>query len=174
MGDPEGGPESTCARVGKLYAYFLEVSHYFMDYLVHGDMCVPKIGETMLEVLVKRLAKGNWQKYIRLIQEEISLSSFQKKLLTPASGIIDIEELDFSIYVKIFTYLGGDIKRNDIKYMCSLRNELCHHPFQRYMSQEEFWELCDNMTSEFKALGFSDAFLEWCKASISIDNQIPI
>ena len=170
MGDPEGGPESTSARVGKLYAYFLEVSNHFMGCLVHTDMCVPKTGNEMLDVLVRNLANGNWNTYIRLIQEEIYLSSFQKRLLTPASRIIDIEELDFSIYIKIFKYVGGDIERADVNFMCKLRNRLCHRPLELSMSQEEFWELSDYMTSEFRALGFSDAFLEWCKASISIDN----
>ena len=85
MGSPEGGPESTCARVGKLYAYFLEVSNHYIDFLVHKDMRVPKTGNEMLNVLVRRLANGNWNTYIRLIQDERYLSGSHKKLLTPAS-----------------------------------------------------------------------------------------
>ena len=175
MADFRRVPESTCARVGKLYAYFLEVSQYFMDSLVHEEMEVARTGDGMFQDLSGRLANGEDgrnipETYRRLIRADDSLSNLQKQLLAPDSGIINVNRLDFSIYLKIFIYLGGNIERNDVRYMCNLRNTLCHCPLQDSMSQVEFMELCDNMTNEFREFNFSDGFLEWCMASISIDN----
>ena len=151
---------STPARVGKLYAYFLDISNRIIRNIVHEEMHVPQTGDAMYNVLVNKLASGNTERYNNTINDNTFLSNLQKKLLAPESQTIEVEKLDFSIYVQIFLLLGGNIHRSGIKYLINLRNYLCHFSIRGCMAEDDFMMALTNMTNQFEAFNFCRDFLE--------------
>ena len=151
---------STPARVGKLYAYFLDISNRIIRCIVHEEMHVPQMGDAMYNVLVNKLASGNTEKYNNTINNNSFLSRVQKELLAPESQTINVEKLDFSIYVQIFLLLGGNRHRNEIRYLINSRNYLCHFAIQGRMTEEDFMMALTNMTNQFEAFNFCRDFLE--------------
>ena len=151
---------TTPARVGKLYAYFLEMSDRIISCIVHQDMNLPRTGDRMYHVLENTLANGNREEYNNLIWNDISLTNIQKELLTPANGVINTVKLDFSIYLKIIKFLQGETKRKDIIYLSKTRNYLCHFGLQEYMGEPDFREQLYLMTCHFKNFNFPEDLLE--------------
>ena len=151
---------STPARVGKLYAYFLDISNLIIRRIVHGEMHLSQMGDEMYNDLVNRLASGNTERYNNTINNNSFLSRVQKELLAPESQTINVENLDFSIYVQIFLLLGGNRHRNEIRYLINSRNYLCHFAIRGCMAEEDFMMALTNMTNQFEAFNFRRGFLE--------------
>ena len=151
---------STPARVGKLYAYFLDISNRIVRCIVHQEMRVPQMGDAMYKVLVNKLASENTERYNNTINNNSFLSRVQKELLAPESQTINVEKLDFSIYVQIFLLLGGNRHRSEIKYLINSRNYLCHFAIRGCMAEEDFMMALTNMTNQFEAFNFCRDFLE--------------
>ena len=123
-------------------------------------MRVPQMGDAMYKVLVNKLASGNTERYNNTINNNSFLSRVQKELLAPESQTINVEKLDFSIYVQIFLLLGGNRHRNEIRYLINSRNYLCHFAIQGRMTEEDFMMALTNMTNQFEAFNFRRGFLE--------------
>ena len=151
---------STPARVGKLYAYFLDISNLIIRRIVHEEMRLSQMGHEMYNDLVNRLASGNTERYNNTINNNNFLSRVQKELLAPESQTINVENLDFSIYVQIFLLLGGNRHRSEIKYLINSRNYLCHFAIRGCMAEEDFMMALTNMTNQFEAFNFCRDFLE--------------
>ena len=151
---------STPARVGKLYAYFLDISNQIIQSIVHKEMDLPQMGHEMYQYLVNKLASGNTERYNNTINNNYFLSRVQKELLAPESQTINVEKLDFSIYVQIFLLLGGNRHRIEIKYLINSRNYLCHFAIQGRMTEEDFMMALTNMTNQFEAFNFRRDDLE--------------
>ena len=83
--------------------------------------------------------------------------------------MIDLEGLDFTMYMNISKLLGGNINPELIDYMKNLRNCLCHVSFssiQQGMSQKSFRDELDMMEEDFKYYGVNVPLVDTCKAYI--------
>ena len=159
----------TGKEVGKLYAYFLEACAGFIYRVIHKRWRIRGPGEGMYEDLVKLLAGGYPTTYRNKIMEHKHLSDTQRACLTPADGIIDKEKLDFTIYVQIYSMLGGSIFSNPMKFMINTRNRLCHHSLvllRQSMTESDFYEEWRVMRMHFQQLNLGRGFLDWCDREI--------
>ena len=160
---------STGKEVGKLYAYFLEAATPFIYTHVHLDMNIRDPGKGMYEDLVQKLGGGNPEKYTEKIKEHKHFTDMQRTYLIPPDGIIDKKKLDFTIYVQIYSLLGGSINWKPMKYMRETRNALCHRslvllrPDVTENDLEEEWEL---MKQHFERYMFTKAFIDKCENEI--------
>ena len=151
---------STSARVGKLYAYFLDISKRIISCIVHQDMGVPEEGDKLYDFLARSLANGSEEGYNYFIWNDIPLTRVQRNLLAPENRIINVKKLDFSIYLKIIELLRENIKRREIRYLINTRNNLCHFGLGECMGKKDFKDQLDFMTIHFEDFNFPKCFLE--------------
>lgn len=159
----------TGKEVGKLYAYFLEACAHFIYRDIHVRQGIRDPGEGMYEDLVKLLAGGCPVTYRNKIMEHEHFSDTQRACLTPADEIIDRKKLDFTIYVQIYSLLGGSIFSNPMKFMINTRNRLCHCSvvlLRQNMTESDFYEEWRVMRWHFQQLNLGIGFLDWCDREI--------
>ena len=93
----------------------------------------------MYQDLVQRLPDGYHDTYTRIIKEHNHFSVEQKDCLTPENrSIIDKRKLGFTIYVQIYSLLGGFSKWTLMRYMIDTRNLSCHYLLQRILIGKDF------------------------------------
>ena len=158
----------TSRKVGKLYAFFLEVSKKIVHFILHEEQKVPEQGHKMYEQLVKWLAGGNKTLYKRKIMNNQNISWKQKEILTPQNQTIDTASLDFSMYVTIMNLLK--IKKGVIPFMIDTRNDLCHYSvalLEQNMTEEDFVEKWYIIAIKLELYGLDRNFLDWCWSVIN-------
>lgn len=159
---------STGKEVGKLYAYFLEAAARFVYHHVHKRMEIREPGKGMYDDLVEKLGGGSEARYMDVIMEHEHFTDRQKGCLTQGPGI-DKKQLDFTIYVQIYSLLGGSITSKSMEYMRRRRNQLCHRSLallQPNMTDEVFKSEWSVMRTHFESFNFGEQFLKWCDKEI--------
>ena len=112
-------------KVGKLYAFILEVSKEYVKFKLHQELKVPKESGEIYRQLVLRTRGGDNTKYKRFISKHEKLSNENKRFLTPQNGVVDVESMDFSKYAMIIRLLSRPSKV--MQYMTDKRNKICHY-----------------------------------------------
>lgn len=159
----------TCHRKTMLYAFFLEISKNVLDDIVHRRQKLPRNSRDMYLYLQDRFSNYDQGGYTEKINNCGFLLDYQKRKLLPENGMIDLEGLDFTMYMNISKLLGGNINPELIDYMKNLRNCLCHVSFssiQQGMSQKSFRDELDMMEEDFKYYGVNVPLVDTCKAYI--------
>ena len=118
--------DPTSKNVGKLYAFFLEVSKEIVKFKLYQELKVPREGHRMYEELVQRLRGGCIRVYKRYIWNFENLDNYSEKFLTPEENVIDVKKLNISMYAKIIQLLSRDKQDKVMKYLIKKRNYLCH------------------------------------------------
>ena len=120
-----------CHRNAKLYGFFLGIAHSEVFRIVHQEEELPTNGTEMYNYLQKRVEDYYHVRYEKKISEcEFLLQHQKKKLLDcQARGEMDLNELDFTMYMQIYKLAGGTKYANLCKYMNFVRNKLCHVSF---------------------------------------------
>lgn len=162
--------KDTSEKYGKLYVFFLEVCRRFIDAELHVRLRLPEDGEKMYEYLDEKLCSWYDEPYEDIIYGFKFLSSKEKKLLVPTDGKIKVENLDFGIYFKIISFLGGHWTYEKLgRYMVNVRNHLCHIPvvsLRKEKSQHEFYSDIKQMGQDFEDAGISRDLLNECEKDI--------
>ena len=156
----------TCHRKSMLYAFFLEISKNVLYDIVHQREQLPVDGREMYLYLQDRFNNHYQGGYTEKINNCEFLLEYQKRKLLPGNGVIDLEELDFTMYTNILKLLGGNIYTGLIDYMKRLRNRLCHVSFislEHGMSQQDFRQELDLMEEYFIYYGVSFALVNTSK-----------
>ena len=92
---------NTCHRKAMLYAFFLEISKKVVYDIVHQRQQVPVNGEGMYLFLQDRFTNYFEGRYKEKINNCEFLLEYQKKQLLPENGEINLQELDFTMYMNI-------------------------------------------------------------------------
>ena len=158
----------TCHRKAMLYAFFLEIVKVVVSKIVHQDLDVPEDGKNMYLDFEDRFKSYN--EYAAAVNNCEFLSGYQRKQLLPENGVINSEELDFTMYMNILALLKETKKRKPlINYMKKLRNKLCHISFislKSGMSHQEFKNELNSMEFCFKNYGVDTELINICKEEI--------
>ena len=157
----------TCRRNGELYAFFLEIANRVVYDIVHHRLRVPVNGTNMYRHLQDYCQGG----YIEKINTSEFLSDYQKKELLKyeRNGEINLEKLDFTMYMKIYELLGGDTNTDLLKYLRLIRNNLCHVSLislNQGMDQKCFKAKLNSMAYYFKSYGVDRTLVDTCKRYI--------
>ena len=160
----------TCHRKGMLYAFFLKIAKIVVCKIVHQQLKVPVNGKEMyryLQDFVKNRCPGGYKEYIN---DCWFLLDYQKKELLPESGEIDLEKMDFTMYMSILKLIQKNyIETGMIRYLKDLRKEFCHVSFislEQGMSQEEFKIELNLMEIGFNQHGIDNRLVKMCKEDI--------
>ena len=159
----------TCHRKAMLYAFFLETSKKVVCDIVHQRQQVPVNGEDMYLFLQDRFTNYFEGRCKEKINNCEFLLEYQKKQLLPENDEINLQELDFTMYMNILKLLKGNANTGIISYMKQLRNRLCHVSFislEQGISQQEFRRELDVMEFNFIRRGVDIALVNTCKNDI--------
>ena len=85
------------------------------------------LGKGMHEDLVLKLVGGFHMGYINIIMKHEDFTERQTRKCLTRCHVIDKKQSDFTIYVQIYSLLGGSITRKSLEYKTKKRNQLCHH-----------------------------------------------
>ena len=158
----------TCHRKAMLYAFFLEIVKVVVSKIVHQDLEVPENGKKMYLYFEDRFKSYN--EYAAAVNNCEFLSGYQREQLLPENGVINLEELDFTMYMNILALLKETKKRRSlINYMKKLRNNLCHISFislKKGMSHQEFKDELNCMAFYFKQCSVDTKLIDTCKKEI--------
>ena len=162
--------KDTSEKYGKLYVFFLEVCRRFIDDKLHVGLGLPEDGKEMYEYLDQRLCSWYDEPYEDIIYGFNFLSTKEKKLLVPRDGKIKVANVDFGIYFKIISFLGGHWTYKKLgRYMVNVRNHLCHIPvasLRKEKTQHEFDGDIKQMGQDFEEAGISRDLLDECEKDI--------
>ena len=159
----------TCHRKGKLYVFFLEIAEKVVYDIVHQRQQVPVNGKAMYLYLQDWFRNCDQGGYAEKISKSEFLLDYQRRQLLPGNGEINLEDLDFTMYMKILKLLGGSANTVLIDYMTNLRNHLCHVSFtslERGMSHRDFTNELNLMEFYFKKYGVDKKLVDMCKRDI--------
>ena len=154
----------TCRRNGELYAFFLEIASRVVYDIVHHRLRVPINGRNMYLHLQDYCQGG----YIEKINTSEFLLDYQKKELLKyeRKGEIDLEKLDFTMYMKIYELLGGDTNTDLLNYLRHIRNIRCHVSLNQNMDQKSFKAKLRSMAYCFKSYGVDRTLVDTCQRYI--------
>ena len=162
--------KDTSEKYGKLYGFFLEVCRRFIDDEIHNEIGLPEDGEEMYNYLEEQLESWFEEPYGEIIYGFDFLSKKEKQLLVPRDRIIKVANLDYGIYFKIISFIGGELRYNKLgQYMARVRNYICHVPvvsLRKEKSQYEFDGDVLQMGLDFQDAGISKTLLDECEMSI--------
>ena len=162
--------QDTSEKYGRLYAFFLEVCRCFIDDEVHVRMRLPEDGREMYDYLDEVLCSRYDEPYDEIIYGFHFLSMKEKQILAPRDGVINVENLDIGIYLKIISILGGCLKYETLgHYLTKVRNNLCHIPvvsLRRRRSQYDFDIDIVLIGQRFQLAGISRTLLDDCEMRI--------
>ena len=85
------------------------------------------LGKGMHEDLVLKLVGGFHMGYINIIMKHEDFTERQTRKCLTRCHVIDKKQSDFTIYVQIYSLLGGSITRKSLEYKTKKRNQVCHH-----------------------------------------------
>ena len=91
------------------------------------------------------------------------------------NGEIDIKKLDFTMYMQIYKLAEGTKYVDLFKYMNTVRNELCHVPFElisQGMTIEEFKADLKSMVRHLKSFGAKTTWVDYCINDLYIRENI--
>lgn len=159
----------SCEKFGRLYAYFLEVCRRFINKKLHEEMCVPKFGQEMYECLNRWLSDRFDQSYEEALRDSAFLSDEDRGYLSPENRIIEVEQFDISMHLKIIRLLEPCFGRRRWEYIAKVRNYLCHIPvevLQRNMNQQEFNYQLNWLREDLEFAGIDRELLNSCESNI--------
>ena len=130
--------------VGKFYSSFLGQSSEFVHQILQeilqelnnsNDMT----GREIYKALVNQVGEGDEGKYRQRIRRR-GIIREQRNILKPRNGEIDVERLDFNMYVMIIGLLIGDTNIDFLRSFKELRNRLCHYPVDSVLNDRRNME----------------------------------
>ena len=146
--------------VGKFYSSFLDQSSEFVHQILQeilqelnnsNDMT----GREIYKALVNQVGEGDERNYRNRIRKEVIIKE-QREILKPRNGIIDVERLDFNMYVIIIRLLIGDTGEDCMRSFKELRQSLCHYSVDSVLNDKR------NMEDFHKELDLTNDIYETC------------
>ena len=151
---------STRQYYRKLHTFFVEVCADPLYAQLHVQNYVPENGREMFEYLQKTLPVIHRKDYFQIIWNCKFLLPEQKKYLLPDNGVIDVENIDIAMYIKINSLFDGETHFLWSK-VNKVRNYVSHIPMVHLqgVSTEE-----DDFNNKFIAIKkclFDSRLLSW-------------
>ena len=150
---------STGQYYRKLHTFFVEVCADPLYEQLHVQNYVPKNGREMFEYLRKTLPVIHRKDYFQIIWNCEFLSRKQKRYLFPDNGVIDVENIDIAMYIKINSLFDGET--NFLwSYVAYVRNYVSHIPMVHLQEVSTEEDDFNNKFIEIKKCLF-DSGLSW-------------
>ena len=146
--------------VGKFYSSFLDQSSEFVyqilqEILQELNNSNDMTGREIYKALVNQVGEGDESKYRNRIRKEVIIKE-QREILKPRNGEIDVERLDFNMYVIIIRLLIGDTGEDCMRSFKELRKSLCHYSVDSVLNDKR------NMEDFHKELDLTNDIYETC------------
>ena len=146
--------------VGNFYGSFLELSSNFVHQLLQKILQERSnsnavTGREIYKALVNQVGEGDEGKYRQRIRRR-GIIRAQRKILKPRNGEIDVERLDFNMYVIIIRLLIGDTGEDCMRSFKELRQSLCHYSVDSVLNDKR------NMEDFHKELDLTNDIYETC------------
>ena len=148
--------------VGKFYSSFLDQSSEFVHQILQeilqelnnsNDMT----GREIYKALVNQVGEGDEGKYRQRIRRR-GIIREQRNILKPRNGEIDVERLDFNMYVIIIRLLIGDTGEDYMRSFKELRKSLCHYSVDSVLNDkrnmEDFHKELDLTNDMYETFNF--------------------
>ena len=148
--------------VGNFYGSFLELSSNFFHQLLQKILqernnSNAMTGREIYKALVNQVGEGDESKYRNRIRKEVIIKE-QREILKPRNGEIDVERLDFNMYVIIIRLLIGDTGEDCIRSFKELRKSLCHYSVDSVLNDkrnmEDFHKELDLTNDMYETFNF--------------------
>ena len=112
-------------------------------------------GREIYKALVNQVGEGDERKYRQRIRRR-GIIREQRNILKPRNGEIDVERLDFNMYVIIIRLLIGDTGEDCMRSFKELRKSLCHYSVDSVLNDKR------NMEDFHKELDLTNDIYETC------------
>ena len=112
-------------------------------------------GREIYKALVNQVGEGDEGKYRQRIRRR-GIIREQRNILKPRNGEIDVERLDFNMYVIIIRLLIGDTGEDCMRSFKELRKSLCHYSVDSVLNDKR------NMEDFHKELDLTNDIYETC------------